>query len=485
MKLRAKKIKASLRSRVAFGVALPIFVVLLVVSVINYGREIQLLNEQTRLHAAQIGEIMIQSLNHAMVSKDGTHLSVSLADISHLEGIEQVRLIGLSGKVLADSQGEMEERQLSLDDAECQACHQYPVGQMPQAIAFPNEREGLRVSTPINNSPQCFDCHGDSNRHLGVLLLDISFSGQQENLLKDLRIDIIVSVLSTILISLGSYYVVHRLVVHRVENLKQPIAEYSNGNFSVRINDSSRIEDELSGFVDTVNSMAVELEGHAKMEVERQELREKAIVEERERIARELHDGLAQVLGYVNTKAMAVRLMLENGRTEEAEGHLRQLEEAARGVFVDVREAILGLRMTAKAETGLIFALDEYITQFTELSEIPVEIEKTGDQDSLGLSNETELHLFRIVQEALTNIRKHASATQARIIITHENGLVRLSIEDNGIGFNTQTVKPEDQEKIGLNAMLERAKEIGANLKINTKIGVGTQILVELPTEEI
>ena len=80
-----RKFKASLRSRVALSVALPIFVVLLVVSLINYGREIQLLNEQTRLHAAQIGEIMIQSLNHAMVLKDGTHLSVSLADISHLE----------------------------------------------------------------------------------------------------------------------------------------------------------------------------------------------------------------------------------------------------------------------------------------------------------------------------------------------------------------------------------------------------------------
>ena len=480
-----RKFKASLRSRVALSVALPIFVVLLVVSLINYGREIQLLNEQTRLHAAQIGEIMIQSLNHAMVLKDGTHLSVSLADISHLEGVEQVRLIGLSGKVLADSQGEMEQRQLNLEDAECQACHQYSVGKMPQAIAFPNEREGLRVSTPINNSPQCFECHGDSNRHLGVLLLDISFSGQQEKLSKDLRTDIIISVLSTALISLGSYYLVHRLVVHRVENLKQPIAEFSNGNFSVRIKDVSRIEDELSGFVETVNSMAVELEGHAKMEVERQNLREKAIVEERERIARELHDGLAQVLGYVNTKAMAVRLMLEKGRTKEAEGHLRQLEEAARGVFVDVREAILGLRMTAKAETGLLFAIDEYVSQFTELSGIPVEVEKIGNQDFLGLSHETELHLFRIIQEALTNIRKHALATHSRIVITHDNSLIRLSIEDDGIGFNTQTLKPDDQERIGLNFMLERAKEIGATIKIDTNLGDGTRILVELPTEEI
>jgi signal transduction histidine kinase len=484
MKLGSTKLKASLRSRVALGVALPIFIILVLLSLFNYGRKIQLLNEQTRLHAAQLGELMIQSLNHAMVSKDGTHLSISLADISRLEGVEQVRLIGLSGKVLADSRGEMEERQFSLEDTECQACHRYPVGEMPQAIAFPQEREGLRVSTPINNSPQCFECHGDSTLHLGVLLLDISFSEQQGNLLKDLRMDIIISVLSTILISLGSYFVVHQLVVRRVENLKQPIEEFSNGNFSVRIKDVSRIEDELSGFVDTVNDMAAQLGEHAKLEVERQQLRERAIVEERERIARELHDGLAQVLGYVNTKAMAVRLMLENGRVQEAEVHLRQLEEAARGVFVDVREAILGLRMTANAETGLLIALDEYVTQFTELSGIPVHIEKIGDQTDLGLSNETELHLFRIIQEALTNIRKHALATQAKVVIAHDNGLVRLSIEDDGVGFDSNSIKLEDQERFGLNTMLERSKEIGAVLKINTKLGAGTQILVELTTDE-
>ena len=82
-------------------------------------------------------------------------------------------------------------------------------------------------------------------------------------------------------------------------------------------------------------------------------MRQRAIVEERERIARELHDGMAQVLGYVHTKATAVRLLLGRQQTEAATAQLGQLEEAARGLFIDVREAILGLRMTSRGDLRL------------------------------------------------------------------------------------------------------------------------------------
>jgi len=480
MKLRSAKFKTSLRTRVALGVSLPIFIILALLSLFHYSRKIQLINEQTRLHAAQLGEMMIRSLKHAMISKGGDHLDASLTDVGNLDDVEQIRIIGISGIVLSDSKGELQDQIFDLEDDECQACHQFPKTEMPRAIAFPHEREGLRVSTPINNSDQCSECHNEEASHLGVLLMDISFSEQQEDYLRDLKFDLVILVLSTIFVSLGSFNIIQRLVVHRVENLTKPIAEYANGNFSVRIKNGSKVEDELSILVDTVNRMSEELEQHTKREFERQQLRENAIIQERERIARELHDGLAQVLGFVNTKAMAVRLMLENNQFKEAGNQLHQLEEAARGVFVDVREAILGLKMSGNVDKGLVPALEEYLTQFTELSGIHAGLAISSMGDNLGLSFEIELHLFRIVQEALTNVRRHSQATEVLVKISQDDNSVKLMIEDNGIGFDYGSLKPENGDHFGLIAMRERSLEIGANLVIRADIGVGTQILVEL-----
>ncbi|MER3513125.1 MAG: histidine kinase, partial [Chloroflexota bacterium] len=170
------------------------------------------------------------------------------------------------------------------------------------------------------------------------------------------------------------------------------------------------------------NRMADELERHMREERERSALRQRAIVEERERVARELHDGLAQLLGYVNTKAMAVRLMLKKRQMKAAEEHLLQLEEAARELFVDVREAILGLKASGQAGAGLSALLNEYAAQFSRLSSLPVQIEIAPDAASVQLAAEAELQLLRIVQEALTNVRKHAAATSVHIRVQRCNG---------------------------------------------------------------
>ena len=144
--LKKSRMRLSLRSQVAVGMALPIFVTLTLLSVFHYVREFQLLNEQVRLHAAHLGELMIQSLNHAMLTKEGAHLSSSIADVSQLESIEKIQVIGLSGIVLASSSGEAETRVFNLQDEECQSCHQFPVGEMPRAIAYPQLQEGLLCS---------------------------------------------------------------------------------------------------------------------------------------------------------------------------------------------------------------------------------------------------------------------------------------------------------------------------------------------------
>ncbi len=209
-------------------------------------------------------------------------------------------------------------------------------------------------------------------------------------------------------------------------------------------------------------------------------LQQSLIDEERERFARELHDGLAQLLGYVNAKAMAIRLMLKNHQMEAADQHLLQLEAAARESFVDVRQAILDLKMAGRGGAGLAVTLKEFTAQFSRLSGLPVELALAPAVESLALTTEIELQLLRIVQESLSNVRKHASATKAWISLRINDGVLELTVSDDGKGFDPDRVRTTHWPHFGLSTMRERAETIGAEFDLDSKPGAGTRVTVRL-----
>jgi signal transduction histidine kinase len=209
------------------------------------------------------------------------------------------------------------------------------------------------------------------------------------------------------------------------------------------------------------------------------------IDEERARIARELHDGLAQLLGYVTTKAMAVRLMLDNGQMESANQHLLQLEEAARELFVDVRQAILDLKMMGVSSTGLTDTLKDLRAQFTRLSGLPVELALDPGVESLSLPPQIELHLLRIAQEALANVRKHASATNAWISLQIRETVLELTVSDNGRGFDPAQVQATLRPHFGVGSMRERAQAMGAEFGLDSDPGAGTRVRVRLRIDDL
>lgn len=213
----------------------------------------------------------------------------------------------------------------------------------------------------------------------------------------------------------------------------------------------------------------------------RQRLR---VDEERERIARKLHDELAQLLGYVTTKAMAVRLHLENGELESASRNLLRLEEAARDLLVDVRQAILDLRVTGQSGTGLAETLRDFTGQFGRLSGLHVELTTDPEVETLSLPPEVELQLLRIAQEALANIRKHASADRALVGLRIRNGRLALTVADDGRGFDRDQVSTTRRPRFGLSTMRERAAAIGAVFDLETKPGVGTRVTIHWPIDE-
>jgi signal transduction histidine kinase len=209
-----------------------------------------------------------------------------------------------------------------------------------------------------------------------------------------------------------------------------------------------------------------------------------AILEERERIAREMHDGLGQVLGFVNTKTLAVARLLEVGRIEEARVQVAQLEGMAKDVYADVREAILGLRTTLSRERDLLAALREYVAGFEQQSGIHVELDVSGWPPEPPLPLAAEIQLVRIVQEALANVRKHAQAQGAVVRLVGEHGEVRLSIVDDGRGFDPSRPDREGWPRFGLQTMRERAEGVGGSFTIDSRPGAGTQVTISIPARD-
>ncbi|HET6314973.1 MAG TPA: GAF domain-containing protein, partial [Chloroflexota bacterium] len=166
-------------------------------------------------------------------------------------------------------------------------------------------------------------------------------------------------------------------------------------------------------------------------------VRETAISEERERIAREMHDSLAQVLGYVITKAQAVQELLKRGETERAAQQVAQLGEAARTAYADVREGILALRTSLGAGRTMTDALREFLASWKEQSEVEATLVVDPAANLEALSPTAELQLLRIVQEALANVRKHAAAQHVEVRINGSaNDIVEVVIVDDGRGFD-------------------------------------------------
>jgi signal transduction histidine kinase len=479
----AMRLQHSLRAKIAFGVALPILIVLSAFSVFHYERERHLLASQIDAMAQQLGDLAMGSVRHALKTNDGRLLGQVLRDLNSVDTVRQVQIVDADNQVAAASLPTALGKTFTLADAGCVECHGSPTPQPPSTARLSTPPGLMRVARLIVNEPDCAGCHAEPKAHLGVLLVDLSVADAEQHLLNDLRVDLLLTASTTVLATLGIYLLIHRLVVRRVAAVRRPLASFAQGNFRSRLPISLAPSDEIDEFSVAFNHMADELERHIRQEKERGSLRQRAIVEERERIARELHDGMAQLLGYVSTKAMAVRLMLKNGQIDAAGKHLQQLDEAAQALFVDVREAIIGLKITGRNGEGLPSALREFTTQYCQLCGVPVELSIAPAAEDLPLPAETELQLVRIVQEALANVRKHASANRASVSLRRENGHLELVVRDDGVGFDPDQLRAGQRPHFGLGTMRERAEAIGAEFNLSSQPGAGTSVRVRLPLE--
>jgi signal transduction histidine kinase len=474
----------SLRARVALGVALPVLLALVALSLLSYWRERNLLENQLHSTASQLGEVMAGGLRQAMLTHDGPMLAGVLQDVAEMEAIDRVRIVDAQGVVRFDTAAaEVDQQQTTLAPG-CTECHIYPPATRPRAVRLASPAGILRIATPITNDSACTGCHGAGQAHLGVVLADVPLQVFQSDLVRDLSLDLALSGSVALLVSLGIYGLTNRLIVRRLEAMQAPLSALGHGDLSVRLPEPPAQGDEIDNLAAAFNAMAGALARGAQAEAERRESRERAIRDERQRIARELHDGLAQILGYVNTKAMAVRLYLANAQPDAARQQLEQLEQAARQVLLDARQAILGLRLTADAQVDFPAALRGTAAHFSQLSGLAVHVDIPPETEHVRLAVGAELELLRIVQEALSNIRKHAAVEAARVELRLTGDDLEVSVADEGAGFDTEEGASEGSEHFGLESMRQRARAIGADLTVASEPGGGTRVTVRLTSGE-
>ena len=212
-----------------------------------------------------------------------------------------------------------------------------------------------------------------------------------------------------------------------------------------------------------------------------QRVQDAAVIQERERISREMHDGLGQVLGYINAKTLAVKKLVTDSRVSEAHQELSEMEEIARDLYADVREGILGLRTSSQGYGGLVAELRQYIELYGEMSGVEANLNVAGQSERFGLAPSVEIQLMRILQEALTNVRKHSNASAVNVDFRPNGSQLEVEVTDNGRGIDPDGPRAAGWPRFGLQTMRERAESVGGSFDISSEPGGGVKVVVSVP----
>jgi signal transduction histidine kinase len=232
-------------------------------------------------------------------------------------------------------------------------------------------------------------------------------------------------------------------------------------------------------FGDDDEKVIVMLAAHAATTIENARLyersRELSIVEERNRLARELHDSVSQKLfGLVLSAESAATLLDRDG--EEARAELERLRDLAQEAMEELRSLVFELRPPNLESEGLAAALRKHVDVLRRVYRREIAVEVTGRPPR---APELEREVFRIAQEALQNALRHADAARLEVGLEASDGRLRLTVRDDGIGFDPQASGIRSR-RLGLTSMEERAEAIGGTLAIESRVGEGTTVRLEV-----
>jgi PAS domain S-box-containing protein len=249
----------------------------------------------------------------------------------------------------------------------------------------------------------------------------------------------------------------------------------------------------LVGYLLMLHDVTAERRAQAQVLEQQRSL---AMLREREQLARELHDGIGQVLGFASLKLAATRKLMADDKLVKANDQLARLESVVADAHADVREQILDLRTAPTGEKPFFAALQQYVDGYRQNYGMQVGVSVGAGVDDSILSPEAQVQLFRILQEAFSNARKHAQTDCVRVSfdlegnlapsgpVTGGTGLLTMRVVDDGQGFDPRLQTEADRSHFGLRFMRERAEQLHGSLHVHSAPGQGTSLEVTVPIRD-
>ncbi len=484
----------SLRFRITAGVTLVMAIIVALYIYLHYESHRAMVMRDTAATLTNTSQLIKGTLQHAMLTQDFGELQSIIDNVGKQPGINAVILLNRDSVVRFAPGQESVGTYMDLADPNCQVCHQPGGPPDKQNIVYTNAagERVLRNCNPIQNLEPCHQCHDPNVAINGALITDFSLGETDAHLNEDFNTSVFFGSGSIVLVILTINLLMNRLVLARLMRLVGVLQRFGQGDLGQRLPQDSN--DELGEVAEAFNHMAVGLQDknrenvrlYAELEQKeaaRTQLLEKVMAaqeEERRRIARDLHDEFAQTLTALTIHLQSAMKNLPDGMAD-LQQQFKETQNLTAQTLKEVTQWILELRPTVLDDLGLVPAIRWYAENRLEPLQVRVTVEAIGLKQRLPAGIETAL--FRIVQEAVNNIAKHARAQTVHIRLEACDDKVCATIEDDGRGFDAEDALAlkDGMRGLGLLGMRERAGLVGGTLTLDSRPGRGTNVRVEVP----
>jgi signal transduction histidine kinase len=487
----------SLRAKITLGVIIPLVMVLGVFTVIEYNRQQEVILSELSSSASRSVRVIENSLRHAMLKSDFSEVQTVLDSINDTEDFSVVYLLDTNGKIIFAPNQEGVGNQLTNTEPGCITCHRLEPDARPGSVIVTAENGGrvFRSMYPIRNSPECSVCHDPKQQTIGLLLTDIPVAPVENALEASFRENLFWWAGMILITALIVNFSMDSLVIQRLKGLARALQSFGQGQHDVRLEEGS--SDEIGQLGESFNEMGQRIEIEEienqrlstqlrNQNIQRGELLKRLITaqeDERTRVARELHDDLGQALSALSLQVQSLERLI-NSNPDEAIEQMNQISDLIAETTERMYELMLALRPSVLDEFGLVAALRNHAVRFLEESGIAFELDASGY--SGRLTPEIETALYRVFQEALSNVRRHAQAEQVKITLKLQDGVFMGKIQDDGKGFDPQILRrgEDDTRGLGMLSIKERIAQYCGQVEILSQIGEGTTISIQLSTLE-
>ena len=479
--MRQIKFYQSLRFKIVIGLVALLTVTMTILFTIQYFQHrekmIRNLQENVSPHLTQMVNDVLKS---SMLSKNKGEMKYILEVASQYPDVKKIFILNRVGRIITSIDDKEIGRIIELRDPTCQVCHHETTKALNKTVIY-SSLQGEKIFrnvNPIYNRKECFSCHKPEEKITGVLVTDFTLNNIEKQLRAELKENILLLFFAISISTLVIGIALNQLVIKKLQHFVEAASLFGRGDFGRTI--SFKSDDEIKRLADSFNLMAKTL--REKMKVEREYLSQiiEAQENERRRISRELHDEIGQALTAIKfnldmmDKELPQTLLTVRGRLGDAKSLSSQTLTAMRQLSMDLRPTMLD-------ELGLIPTLRWYIQNFSNRLNIDSQFQVIGFEEKLPPQIETAF--YRIVQEALNNISKHAGANRVEIFFEHRDSTICASITDNGRGFDLGRVyHPESPGRgFGIMGMQERVSLLGGKIDIQSSPGRGTRIHIKVP----